>query len=198
MKTSLYGKYAGMLKYDTEYIENCSEMELFIQVSAYYEPVRRYNELLNLATYYEKMKRFYKANDDESSVKYFENLKNNLTKELTNSSMILERKDKEWEYAMDFCILQTAKFGTNVSYNPSGRVILTEEFNTWYQNWQFYVNNMDETVLNVYRKYRYEGKSLNNFQNIVEQRIKNGYEESIDIIGYIPPQKKKNIKQMSA
>ena len=54
MKPSIYGKYPGKLKYDVKYIENCSEIELFIQVNKYYG-------LLQTIEYYYKMKHFYQA-----------------------------------------------------------------------------------------------------------------------------------------
>ena len=174
MKPSLYGKYAGILKYDAEYVKNCSEMELFIQVNAYYEPVHRYNELLALVPNYIKMKEFYEKHDDNKAA------------ELTS------KRTDEVEYAMDFCILQTAKFGTNVSYNPNGRVILTEEFKAWYENWKLYVESMDNNVLEAYRRYRYQGKSLENFKTFAEQITSTG--ASIDEDNY-KMQKQKSIKQ---
>lgn len=198
MKTSLYGKYAGKLKSDASYVENCSEMELFIQVSAYYEPIRNHKELLSRLAYYEKMKLFYLMNEDESALSYFEDLIKDTTKLLSFSTILLENRNEEHEYAMDFCILQTKKFGTQVSYNPAGRVTLTEEFNEWYKNWQLYVNNMDKTTLDIYRTYRYEGKSLDNFRNVALQQVENTYEINNDIDGYQPAKTKKNIKRITA
>ena len=57
---------------------------------------------------------------------------------------------------MDFCILETARFGTKVTYNPNGRVVVTDEFLKWYNNWQSYITYMDNETLSTYRTYRYE------------------------------------------
>lgn len=192
MKPSLYGKYAGILKYDAEYIKNCSEMELFIQVNAYYEPVHRYNELLALVPNYIKMKEFYEKHDDNKAAEYFEDLKTKLANKINKAVELTSKRTDEVEYAMDFCILQTAKFGTNVSYNPNGRVILTEEFKAWYENWKLYVESMDNNVLEAYRRYRYQGKSLENFKTFAEQITSTG--ASIDEDNY-KMQKQKSIKQ---
>ena len=167
MKPSLYGKYAGKLEREKNYIMNCSEMELFIQVNAFYELFNSYNSILPIISYLEKMKEFYRKTGEEELEKYFSKKLEDYNKRKDNLIKIIETRndsdDNEWNYAMDFCILQTAKFGTNVSYNPNGRVIITDQFAEWYNNWQSYVTYMDEDSLQLYRRCRYEGKGLDNF-----------------------------------
>ena len=65
MKASLYGKNPGKLKYDVDYIKNCSEIELFVLVNTFYEPLHSYNNKITLLKYFNKMKDFYKLTNEK-------------------------------------------------------------------------------------------------------------------------------------
>lgn len=164
MKPNLYGKYAGKLEREKNYLQNCSEMELFIQVNTLYEPINSYNNITNMISFLEKQKRFFTRTNELELVEYISNKEKTLTKELEYLSTIVEKiNDEEWAYSMDYCILQTARFGTNVSYNPNGRIIITEEFKNWYNNWQAFITYANDETLSYYRTCRYEGKGLDKF-----------------------------------
>lgn len=188
MKPSLYGKYAGRLKYSVDYLSKCSELELFIQVSSLYYP-------LTMMEYSKKMVKFYENTEDIASKKYFE-------ERISNLNIVLRKENtKEYNdfiYALDYCILQTARFNTNVVYNPKGRIIITEEFKNWYNNWQLYIASMDDETLALYRTCRYQGKGLEKFhldKPIEKEKVIN------EIDGAIPKQyllNKKSIKQKFA
>lgn len=193
MKPSLYGKYPGKLKYDANYLKNCSEMELFIQVNAFYEPVKFYNEKNIILKYFNKMKKFYKLTCQEELENYFDKKIQELENRSTRTMEELE--SDEWTYSMDFCILQTARFGTKVTYNPNGRIILTDEFKDWYNNWQSYITNMDSETLSIYRTCRYEGKYLDRF-NLDKPSISEDIIEDIDVAKpYTYKLTQKSIKQ---
>lgn len=192
MKQNLYGKYPGVLKYDVKYVKSCSEMELFILVSKYYE-------VIHATTYYEKMISFYQKLNDEKMVDYFKE-KIRIEKE---KCPLLTENPQEFYYTLNYCLLQTARFNTNIAYNPNGEVIITEEFNEWYNNWQLYVNTMDESPLAIYRKCRYEGKSLEYFNNdgsTSASIIENKYWENVENINIknSKPVLQKNIRQIYA
>ena len=185
MNPSLYGKNPGKLRYDTKYIQNCSEIELFQQVSIYYSCVKR----IEYAT---KLKEFYQCLEDEKMVDYFDQM---IEKE-KEKNIVLKTDYQEFLYTLDYCILQTARFGTKVVYNPKGRVQITEEFKTWYQNWQNYILCMDDIDYYAYSTCRYEGKGFQYFQ--LNQPI-----PASDISDFIEHTDhyqlvKRNIKQISA
>lgn len=178
MKPSLYGKNPGKLKYDKDYIKNCSELELFIQVNKFYAPIKMYNQYQNEVSYLNKMINFYRFTEEKELEDYFISKTKYLNERL---SYIEEHiNDQEWLYAMDFTILQSSRFGTNIKYNPEGRIILTEEFNNWYDNWHLYIANMDKATLNFYRTCRYENKHLDKF-NLENPIINENNIETIDI-----------------
>lgn len=152
MKKSLYGKFPGLLKYDTKYIENCSEIELFIQVSKYYEVIKMKN-------YYEKMIHFYQTTADQDMILYF---KKRLAEELEKNPL-LSNDPQTYFYTMDYCLLQTARFNTGIIYNPDGRIKITDDFKKWYNDWQNYILTMDQDLFSAYMKWRYEGKNLAHF-----------------------------------
>lgn len=188
MELSLYGKYAGRLKYSTDYLNKCSELELFNQVSSLYYPI-------SMVEHYEKMINSYKNTGDEINKKYYED-------EITYLNTILKTNNaKEYDeiiYALDYCILQTARFGTNVTYNPNGRIILTEEFKNWYDNWSLYIASMDDVTLAIYRTCCYEGKGFDKFKldkSIKKQCITNEFNNAKPIQYKLT---KKNIKQKLA
>lgn len=188
MKKSLFGIYPGKLKDDVDYIKKCSEMELFLQVNCYYEPIR-------MLTYYSKMKKFYQKLEDTKATTYFQNK----IEELLNIKNIKTESDfNEYKYTADFCILQTSRFGTNVVYNVKGNIVLTEEFKNWYNKWQAYISTMDDDTLSFYRRCRYEGKHLdlfhpNNKPEVLKELI-------TDLEEFNQPYQlvKKSIKQVSA
>lgn len=153
MKPSIYGKYPGKLKNDTNYIQNCSEIELFIQVNKYYG-------LFQTIEYYSKMKKFYQITEDEKMMNYFEELR----KQELEKSNLLKNEPQEFLYTMNYCLLQTSRFDTKIVYNPKGQVEITKEFQQWYQNWLTYFQNMSMEDLMIYRKCSYEGKNLQYFQ----------------------------------
>jgi len=162
MNQSLYGKYAGILENNKEYLQNCSEIELFIQVNAYYEPINSYNTISNNIDYLIKMIHFYKTTEEKELEEYFIKELVFLKKKLAYCKN--PEESYEFAYPMDYCILQTKRFGTKVKYNKDGRVILTDEFKEWYNNWQTYMTYMDNETLQAYRTCRYEGKGLEYFQ----------------------------------
>lgn len=184
MRPSLYGKYAGRLKHSVDYLSKCPELELFIQVSSLYYP-------LAMMEYYKKMVKFYENIEDLASKKYFE-------KRIDELNIVLNEENtkeyKDFIYALDYCILQTARFNTNVVYNPNGRIIITDEFRNWYDSWQLYMASMDKETLALYRTCRYQGKGLDKFhldKPIEKEKVIN------EIDGTIPKQyilKKKSIK----
>jgi len=164
MKPNLYGKYAGKLEKEKDYLKTCSEIELFIQINTLYEPINSYNNITTTISFLEKQKRFFTKSNELELLEYVSNKQKDLIKKLEYLRNIVEKiNDPEWAYSIDYCILQTARFGTNVSYNPNGRIIITEEFKSWYNNWQAYITYMDEETLLHYRKCRYEGKGLDKF-----------------------------------
>lgn len=186
MNKSLYGIYPGKLKYDSKYIKECSEMELFIQVNNYLEK----EEILKYYDYCNKMKDFYIKCEDYSMVNHFEKQLNQYE---SIRNYIIENKD-ETEYALDFCILQTARYNTNVKYNPNGRIIRTEEFNEWYEKFKLYSLTLNKETMEFYKKCRYESKGLQYFNpgKTVNNEIS---EENIIQINTVKPYKKeKSIK----
>lgn len=161
MKPNLYGKYAGKLEREVNYLQNCSELELFIQVNSYCNPIYSCNENINTLEYFKKVRDFYHNTGEVELEEYFNKRIIELTKTIKDNKK--DFNSDEWAYPMDYCILQTARFGTKVTYNPNGRVILTEEFNEWYNNWKAYLEYMDSETLAYYRVCRYEGKGLDKF-----------------------------------
>lgn len=191
---SLYGIYPGKLKYDTKYIESCSEMELFIQVNDFM--IKTQN--LKFLNYCDENIKLYQQSNDEERVEHFKSIKQNcIKKELSKNSLFLDNLE-EYVYSLDYCILQTARFGTNVEYNPTGRVIKTKEFNEWYNNWRLFISSMDDASFSIYRKYRYEGKSLECFKlnkKLTQEEINNLEDNDEKIYVYT---KKENIKHSYA
>lgn len=185
MKQSLYGKYPGVLKHDAKYIENCSEMELFIIVSKYYETFR-------MSSYLNKMIAFSKQIGDSKMVLHFEKALEDETKK----NPLAKNNAQEYSYTLDYCLLQTARFNTNISYNPNGRIAITDEFKNWYENWQMYIATLDKNCYEVYAKCRYEGKSLQHFsENIASPTDSTEFEEINNVNSY---KLQKNIRQISA
>lgn len=193
MKPSMYGINPGKLKYEENYIKNCSELELFIQIKAFYEPIKFYNEAINNLYSFEKLKSFYEQTEEFELVNYFNNKIKYITEKLDYAK--IKAENIEYIYAMDFCILQSARFDTNVVYNPNGRVILTDEFKNWYDNWELYIKEMDNNTHNFYRNCRYEGKFLDKF-NLNQKDINSSIIEEIDTVKpYFTKTKEKSIKQ---
>lgn len=152
MKQSLYGKYPGVLKNDTKYIENCSEMELFIMINKYYE-------VLRLKNYYEQIIEFYRKTEDQRMISYFEKK----LEILMEKNYLFTSNPQEYSYTLDYCLLQTARYNTNITYNPCGRILITNEFKKWYEKWFLYVSTLDNDSFSLYARYRYEGKNLDCF-----------------------------------
>lgn len=144
----------GNFEYDSSYIENCSEMELFIQINGYYQFLNQ----LKLTCYYHKMHHLYELQGDTKLANYFKNLEN-----LMLHRMPTEEKLEELKNTLDFCILQTARFNTGVHDN-NGRIQITPDFENWYYSWINYIDKMDDESYMLYRKCRYEGISLDKFQ----------------------------------
>lgn len=193
MKPSMYGINPGKLKYDSEYIKNCSELELFIQVNSFYEPIKLYNEMDKILTHYKQLETFYKNTEELELADDFSNKIKVLLERI--EYIKIKAEDIENIYAMDFCILQSARFGTNVVYNPNGRVNITDDFKNWYDNWKLYISSLDDNTLNFYRKCRYEGKHLDKF-NLSQNIINTNVIEEIDTIKpYFTKSKEKSIKQ---
>lgn len=153
MKNSLYGIYPGKLKYDADYIKNCSEIELFNLVNSYYQIINKIDEFNQMIELYQKQNNLDLERKTQNQKEEFLNMKN-----LNNIDNL-----KEFEYTLDFCILQTSRFNTKTAYNPNGRVIITEEFINWCNNWQLYISTMDDETLAFYRNCQYEGKHLDQF-----------------------------------
>lgn len=145
----------GKFEFDSSYIENCSEIELFIQINGYYQ----FLEQLKLIKYYHKMNHLYEMQGDLNLANYFKSLESSLLDRIPT-----EEELKELENTLDFCILQTARFNTGVRDNPNGRIQITANFQNWYYSWVNYMKKMDEESYMLYRKCRYEGKGLENFQ----------------------------------
>lgn len=145
----------GKLKCNSRYIENCSEIELFIQINSYYT----FLEQLKLVDYYHKMSKLYQMQDDIKLAKYFSGLEKNMLERMPN-----DKELEEYENALDYCILQTARFNTGVFDNHNGRIQVTPAFEEWYYSWCNYIDNMDEDTYMVFRRCRYEGKGLENFK----------------------------------
>lgn len=186
MKQSLYGKYPGVLKYDSNYVENCSEIELFIIVSKYYEVSRMKN-------YCTKMINFATQNNDNGMIEYFQNILELETKK----NPLIVNNPQEYSYTLDYCLMQTARFNTNIKYNPNGRVIITNEFKDWYEKWYLYISTLEKDCYSAYARYRYEGKNLQHFNEETALMMMNNDLEQLYNInnGYTL---QKNIKQISA
>lgn len=188
MKQSLYGKYPGALKYDSKYVEDCSEMELFVVVSKYYEVVRMRN-------YCNKMINFAERNNDQEMKKHFEEM---LVNEKKKNPLVTDNP-QEYSYTLDYCLLQTARFNTNISYNPNGRVVVTDEFKDWYEKWQLYIATLDKNCYSLYARYRYECKSLSHFSEESNLIMNNGDLEQFENIDTEKNYTlQKNIRQISA
>lgn len=145
----------GKFEFDSSYIENCSGIELFVQINGYYQ----FLEQLKLINYYHKMDHLYQMQGDLELANYFKTLESSLL-----DRMSTEEELKELENTLDFCILQTARFNTGVHDNPNGRIKTTPDFENWYYSWVNYIEKMDEESYMLYRRCRYEGKGLENFQ----------------------------------
>ena len=115
MRQSLYGKYPGALKYDSKYVENCSEMELFVVVSKYYEVVRMRN-------YCNKMINFAERSNDQEMKKHFEEMLANEKKK----NPLVNDNPQEYSYTLDYCLfykyLNKHMKNTYNDYNPSSFV----------------------------------------------------------------------------
>ncbi len=145
----------GKLKYDADYIKSCSEIELFIQINSYYELLAS----LKLKTYYHKMRMLYQKAEDLTLAEFFAKKEQNISERMPSDDEI-----KELEETLDFCILESSRFDTGVCFNSNGVVEKTQKFYNWYYSWNFYIQNMDDETLLAYRKCRYEGKGLSQFQ----------------------------------
>ena len=145
----------GKLKYDADYIKSCSEIELFIQINSYYELLTS----LKLKTYYHKMKMLYQKTEDLALATFFAKKEQNISERMLSDDQI-----RELEETLDFCIFESSRFNTGVYLNSNGIVEKPQKFYNWYDSWSFYIQNMDDETLLVYRKCRYEGKGLNQFQ----------------------------------
>ena len=156
MELSLYGKTPGELKEYIDYIDSCSEMELFILVRKYYEVIRT---------------------------------SENILKEKSKKITLYNTNYQEFLYSLDYSLLATNRFGTNIQYNPNGRIKLTNEFKKWYDSWQSYENNLDDNTRELYYTYRRQCKSLELFSldkqltskdiDIIEEKRETSYYQPI-------------------
>jgi len=145
----------GKFEFDANYIENCSEIELFIQINGYFQ----FLEQLKLTDYYHKMYKLYQIQGDKKAANYFKTLEDSMLNRTPTSEEL-----KVLEDTLDFCILQTARFNTGVCDTSNGRIKTTQGFENWYYSWINYIAEMDNESYDLYRRCRYEGKGLECFQ----------------------------------
>lgn len=106
------------------------------------------------------------------------------------------QKLDECLYALDYCVLETSRFNTNTEYNPEGRVIITEEFNIWYNNWKNYVENMDDETLMALRRCQKQALPLNIFY--FDKPVNEAEIEQFEINPKVYTKKQQNIRSVSA
>lgn len=183
---SLYRIYPGKLKYDTKHIESCSEIELFIFINYYMNKTER----INFLDYCDYMISYYIRFYNAERIEHFKSIKQNgITKELVKDPSFLYNLE-DYAYSLDNCLLQSIRFGTNIEYNPNGRINQTKEFKEWFNNWKSYISEISNEASNQ-EEYCYENKILDNFKltkNLIEKEIEKTYTYT----------KKENIKQSYA